>query len=365
MKNLLNFNIPFCDAGATFINCFASAYMFLENISVGNTDYDCPQLKGISCNSCGNCRMGGNTPIKMQEKYVFLFDTMCGRSSLRCRFDNEWTEPQKMICESDFFDGGTDNNTDFLFGFAGYKYSKLTDTTGFKDAIIKSIDAGKPIITKVKTGDAKFRLAIGYDGETLIFCPGFNAPKEPEPVYDEIEALYIIGDKTEPLYSVTDGLKRILYVMEYNQKENLWSGYTEKMGLYTSDSLMNCNIEEKKVRMNRVAETMWRTFNCHNFAEVFRNYCDGGDASVYDSVGDMKRLRDPALKELWGKISGPCCGYTHDLAWALIGLDECADWSRHAAGYFGEMVELTLGQISSNDDAMLETVKKAIEILEK
>ena len=114
MKNTLDFNIPFCDAGATFINSFASAYMFLENISVGNAAYDCPQLKGISCNSCGNCRMGGNTPIKMQEKYVFLFDTMCGRSSLRCRFDNEWTEPQKMICEYDFFDGGTDNNIDFL-----------------------------------------------------------------------------------------------------------------------------------------------------------------------------------------------------------------------------------------------------------
>ena len=89
-----------------------------------------------------------------------------------------------------------------------------------------------------------------------------------------------------------------------------------------------------------------------------------GDASVFDSVSDMKKLSNPDLKELWNKISGPCCGYTHDLAWALIGLEECADWSRHAAGYFGEMVELTLGQISNNDEAMLETLKKAIEIFE-
>jgi len=122
-------------------------------------------------------------------------------------------------------------------------------------------------------------------------------------------------------------------------------------------------VDEKKARMKRVAETMWHTFNCHNFAEVFRKYRDDGDASVYDNVGDMKKLRNPALKELWDKISGPCCGYTHDLAWALIGLEECADWSKHAAGYFGEMVQLTLSRISNNDAAAFDAVKKAIEIL--
>jgi len=151
--------------------------------------------------------------------------------------------------------------------------------------------------------------------------------------------------------------------MEYNANENLWGGYTEKIGLYTSDSLNNCNADEKKTRMNRVAETMWHTFNCHNFAEVFRKYRDGSDATVYDSINDMKKLRDPALKELWDKISGPCFGYTHDLAWALIGLDECADWSKFAAGYFGEMIELTLAQIAKNDMVALEAVKRAIEIL--
>jgi len=196
-----------------------------------------------------------------------------------------------------------------------------------------------------------------------MICPDFtNAQRKPEhaPAYDELDALYIIGEKTEPRYTLMDGLKRILYVMEYNQAERLWSGYTEKMGLYTSDSLSHCNADEKKTRMKRVAETMWHTFNCHNFAEVFRKYRDDSNASVYDSIGDMKKLRDPALKELWDKISGPCFGYTHDLAWALIGLDECADWSRHAAGYFGEMVELTLSQIAKNDEEALDAIKEAI-----
>ena len=59
MKNELAFNIPFSGFESTdFINCFASVYMFLEKISIGSADYDCPQLKGVSCNSCGNCQKG-------------------------------------------------------------------------------------------------------------------------------------------------------------------------------------------------------------------------------------------------------------------------------------------------------------------
>jgi len=60
----LNFNIPFSGfSGTTFINCFASAYLFLEGIAG-----------------------------EEQENIFMLFDTMCGRSALRCRFDGEPTE---------------------------------------------------------------------------------------------------------------------------------------------------------------------------------------------------------------------------------------------------------------------------------
>ena len=368
MKNELIFKVPFSGfCGTTFINCFASTYVFLENITIDRSDYECKQLDGKSCDSCGNCSNGGNTPITIQESHFFLFDTMCGRSSLRCRFDGEPTEMEKMIGDMNFYEGGTDNNVDFLFGFAGYDYRQLTDPAAFKDEIIVSIDAGKPIIAKVKTGGDRFRVIIGYDGEVLI-CPDFtNAQQKPDvaPSYDEIDTLFIIGDKIVPRYTVIDGLKRIRQVMEYNINENLWGGYTEKMGLYTADSLNNVDIEGKKARMKRVADTMWHTFNCHNFAEVFRKYRDNGAAAVYDAIGDMKKLRDPGFKELWDKISGPCYGYTHDLAWALIGLEECADWSKHAVGYFGEMVELTISQIAKNDIETLNAIKKVIELLEK
>lgn len=366
MRNKLNFNIPFCGfAGTTFINCFTSTFMFLESVAVGEYDYDCVQQQGKSCNSCGNCASGGSTPISMQERYFFLFDTMCGRSSLRCRFDGEPTKMQKMICETDFYDGGTDNNIDFLFGFAGYDYSKLIVSSEFINSITTSIDSGKPVIAKVKEGKARFRVITGYDDDALI-CPDFtNAQQKPQgaPSYDELDVLYIFGDKIAPRYTLIDGLNRISRVMEYNIRENLWGGYTEKLGLYTSDSLSRANLEEKQARMKRVAETMWHTFNCHNFAEVFRKYRVEGDSKVYDNIGDMKKLRNPVLKEYFDKISGPCYGYTHDLAWALIGLEQCADWTKHAAGYFGEMVELTLSQIADNDVEVLNSIKKIIEIL--
>lgn len=367
MKNELYFSVPFSGyCGTTFINCFASTYMFLEDITTSHSDYECKQMEGEPCNSCGNCGKGGYTPISKQECYFFLFDTMCGRSSLRCRFDGEPTEMEMMIGDSNFYEGGTDNNVDFLFGFAGYEYQIITDSTTFQDKIVSSIDLGKPVIVKVNSGNDRFRVITGYDGDMLI-CPDFtNAQEKPEgaPSYDEINTIYIVGNKIAPRYTLIDGLKRIQKVMEYNIHENLWGGYTEKMGLYTADSLSRCNPEEKKIRMKRVADTMWHTFNCHNFAEVFRKYRDGNDASIYDKIGDMKKLRDPQLKEYWDKISGPCYGYTHDLAWALIGLEACADWTQHAVGYFGEIVEMTISQIAKNDELVLEAIKKAIEVLE-
>ena len=368
MKNVLKFKIPFTGfCGTTFINCFTSTYMFLEKLTSDDSDYECKQTDGKPCDSCGNCGKGGYTPISRQECWFFLFDTMCGRSSLRCRFDGEQTEMEKMIGDADFYEGGTDDNVDFLFGFAGYDYDRLTELSSFISVISKSIDSGKPVIVKIKTGNDRFRVITGYDGDALI-CPDFtNAQHKPEgaPLISEIESVYVFGAKIAPRYTLLDGLKRIRRVMEYNAAENLWGTYTEKMGLYTSDSLSKCTVDEKKARMKRVADTMWHTFNCHNFAEVFRKYRDGGDFSVYDSIGDMKKLCAPELKGLWDRISGPCHGYTHDLAWALIGLEACADWNQHAAGYFGEMVELTINQISKNDAAALDAIKKAIEILEK
>jgi len=344
MKNELQFKVPFTGfCSTTFISCFTAVYMFLENLAV-ESGYDCKRKDGLQCDDCGNCQK--------QDRYFFVFDTMCGHSSLRCRFDGEPTEMERLICEAGFYDGGTDDNIDFLFGYAGYEYRKLVTPAEFESAIAASVNAGKPVIAKVKTGEDRFRVIIGYDDGALIGPDYDNAQRKPEAplTYGEIDAIYVFGGKTEPRFGVLDGLERIRRIKEYNIKENLWGGYTEKMGLYTADSLRNADENEKKARMKRVAETMWHTFNCHNFAEVFRN----------DYIAE---LCDPALAAPRKKIGGPCFGYTHDLAWALIGLEACADWSKHAAGYFGEMVELTLSQIAKNDVAALEAVNEIISFL--
>jgi hypothetical protein len=348
MKNELAFNVPFSGFTTTnFINCFASTYMFLEEIT-GDDEYECKKRNGQPCDGCGNCR---NSTAGVQEDLFFLFDTMCGRSSLRCRYDGEPSEMQKLIGETEADGCGTDYTVEFLFGFAGYEYCKLTVPDESRAAIMASIDAGKPVIAKVRAGEGRFRVITGYDGGALI-CPDYtNAQRKPQgaPSYDELDMLYIIGDKVKPRYTLKDGLERIRQVMEYNIHEKLWDDYIGKMGWYQADGLRKADLEEKQARMQRVCDTMWHTFNCHNLAEVFR-------------YRTYEELKNPALDEICKQIGGPCYGYTHDLAWALIGLNERADWSTHYACGWGEMVELTLERIKQNDIEALNAIKRALGV---
>ena len=87
-------------------------------------------------------------------------------------------------------------------------------------------------IGRQTASDEKFRVIIGYDGDTMI-CPDFtNAQRKPAnaPVYSELDVLYIIGDKIEPRYKLIDGLRRILYVMECNANENLYLSVRLELG---------------------------------------------------------------------------------------------------------------------------------------
>ncbi|MFT3950984.1 MAG: hypothetical protein QM689_03365 [Oscillospiraceae bacterium] len=346
---ILDYKAPFSGfSHLDFINCFSSVYMFLKGIT-GDVNSTCKTHEGQPCDGCGNCR---KTPAGIQEQLYFWFDTMSGRSALRCRFDGQPTEMQLWIGEAGGLDCGTADTVDFLFGLAGYCYRRVEDSTAFCAEIAASIDAGKPVIASVKSCSGRFRVITGYDSDRFLYPSFVNAQNIPYGAqsYDKPEYLYIIGDKIPPRYTLKDGLDRIIQVMEYNLREKLWDGYMEKMGLYTADSLGKASLDEKKARMKRVADTMWETFNCHNFAEVFRG-------RFFDEA-----LCNPAFDALWNTID-KSYGYTHDLAWALIGLEQCADWTTHPAGYFGEMVELTLMQLAKNDAAVLEAVKSAREIL--
>jgi hypothetical protein len=190
MKNQLHFNIPFTGfSDLDFISCFTSIYIYLEGITLRGGDGRCAQSRGEGCNSCGNCET--SNPMRDLEPLHFLFDTMNGRSVLRCRFDGEPTEMQERIGETKAEGCGTNYTIDFLFGFAGYAYQKRTAADNFKEAVIASVDAGNPIIARVRGHNGRFRVITGYDGDTLI-CPDFiNSQKKPAsaPVYAELDML--------------------------------------------------------------------------------------------------------------------------------------------------------------------------------
>jgi len=207
MRKSLDFNVYFNEfAFLDFFNCFISAYMYLE----------------------------GKKDEQEHDQYFRLFHTMCGHSSLRRRFDGEPTRMQELIgdCETVGYSCGTDYTVDFLFGFCGYEYRKCTNAISFKNEITASIDKGRPVIAMAKTGNGRFRVITGYDGDALIDPDYGNVQDKPHNAltYDEIESLYIFGDKIAPRYTLKDGLERIWQVMEYNIKDNIWDDCIKKNG---------------------------------------------------------------------------------------------------------------------------------------
>ena len=102
----LDFTIPFSGfASTTFINCFTSVYMYLEGMKQEDKGVTrCSQWENGQCSSCGNC---ATKPHAMQERCFFLFDTICGHSSLRCAYDGVPGEMERLINADDFYDGGS------------------------------------------------------------------------------------------------------------------------------------------------------------------------------------------------------------------------------------------------------------------
>ena len=100
----------------------------------------------------------------------------------------------------------------------------------------------------------------GYDGETLsiprtvIYENPWNNPTlapEKTLVYDDLELLYVFGEKTARRYNLLDGLNNIRRVMEYNNNEKLWDEYLAKLGgcegFASDDGLTKANPDRKSV----------------------------------------------------------------------------------------------------------------------
>ncbi len=331
MKNLIDFNIPFTPFSFTdFISCFSSVYAFLENRK------------------------------EDAEQFFFLFDTMCGRSSIRLRFDQQPTKMQNLIGEipAEGYYNGTDSTTDFIFGFAGYEYQKYSKKSEYKEAIAASIHAGKPVLGRISSGNGRFHVIIGFDDDKLITTDYSQAQDPPvnAPTYDELEEIYIFGNKISPRFTFLDGLERIQQVIEQNKKDKIWDSFIEKMGgwlMYPSeDGFDKASTEEKISRMHTFTFTMQYAWNCHNFGEVFRN-CK------------LDEMCDPVFSELWHSISDSC--YCIDaFGHAINYLNSRIDWNTmHFAALPGisAMICMAIEKVKALDEKLLESINQAIKIL--
>ena len=299
-------------AGLTFINCFSAVMAHLEEMD--------------------------------SQEAFFWFDSMCGRSALRCRCDGEMSQWQKRICEYDFYDGGVAENIDFLFGLAGYEYRVIDNPAAFCAETSASIGENRPVIAKIR--EDGFCVIIGVE-EGKIVCPDFadaQACPASAPQWEDVECLYRIGNKTAPEYSPVNGMVRIVHVLQESIDGDFWDGFKTAI---TAE--MTC--AERANVMNRIADAMWHTFNCHNLAEVFR-------------ARKFANLSDKRFDYVCQKIDEVCTS-THDLAWSIIELNRCVDWTKPASKCFGGMVALTLDQLRKNDVMLFTLAYQAVCLLKK
>jgi len=296
MINALDFNVHpsnYLEA-LGFIQSFASAYTFLE-----------ASANGLDISGhCVGCGSGGDKHHCRKDelahkrcKVFFLFNTMCGNSALRRRFDGQETEMHRLTGDTADLgkSGGSDFTVDFLFGYTGYEYRKATDN--FKAEIAASIDAGRPVIAKFKPHD--YRVVIGYDEQSLAipytaeYSPALKRKRSY--CYDDIDTIFVFGEKAARRYTLLDGLKNIRRVMEYNLNEGLWDEYLSKLG----KDLLKAPPEERKARAQHLSETNMYIYNICSLCGAF---CT--DGKPHDHYLH-KELCNPALAELWNSIDKP------------------------------------------------------------
>jgi len=287
MKKTLDFKFPFYRfANLDFYNCFASIYLFLQSTTVDNVDYDCQAMEGKGCNDCWKC---ADSLQEKSERLHKLFETI---------FDGRWTtqrkswsgKPTKIQNEIagryNNFESKTADEMDFLAGITGYSYKKITD--GFKQNIISSIDAGKPVIAKVKNEET-FRVIVGYDNDLLIDPDYRPADKPPAPdsptTYNDIEYIYVFGAKIPQRYTFRDVLQAMENVMGSDFAEGIW--YDIKHNVF-SGNICDLTVGEVKERFKRFRNLMGRIPNLgHSIRLPF------GDKELLKQLGvDVNQYRE-------------------------------------------------------------------------
>ena len=359
MKNKIEYPTHFSNLEKpNFIQHFASAYMIIEATKYPETIFYTPETDGWCCGCSGPNDCKNDNIAHKRCLFFALFNTICGNSSMRRRFDGSPTEMQRLIGDTEDGDCGSDFTVDFLFGYTGYEYREITDPAAFKNEITASVDKGSPVIAKVKSSPARFRLVMGYDGDNLI------VHNKEGLIYDETEALYIFGEKSTRRYTLKDGLENIRRVMEYNISEKLWDEYLIKLGGWdefpSKDGLDKADRDEKKVRAKHMADTCMYMYNICTFNGAF---CCSNLKNHYL----CKEFADPVLRELWANFNDPHwtildaghksgrMNFMNIWGWGTIGASIISELS---AEICREIIK-----VKEADAQLLDVINFAIEIL--
>jgi len=364
MKNSLDFNVQFSNLWClSFPNCFAGVYAFLEGIK-----FEYPKKCRGGESFCFGCACAAEPDP--QSAYFVLFDTLCGRSAIWLRFDQKPTDMMELIGDGDGTDGwsgkcGTDHTIDFLFGLTGYEYRKLTDSALFTDAVVSSIDAGKPVVAELFAEGGSFRAVTGYDGEafecSLYYTDqGSNTQEKQIKTYScrDMKTLYVIGDKTAPRYGLKDGLERIKRVVESGFAGNIWddgaNAITEAYITPTDEEFGKMDPDGLNALKGRAIRAITNQFNSHTFGAALLHL-----TKLFDIA------RFPELQ-----------GIVDELERRASRLNDYA----HAAGHFngigitnigrfrigiGKAFVTAIEDIKQTHLEMLEIIGKAIDVMEK
>ena len=282
----LDFKSPFWKwGGLGFFNCYAAVYMYFQGAP---KDIFCSAKEGKGCNDCSNCSDTLNN----------LFATIQGQWTTRQSWSGEKTKIQKEIDE----EFGSSNNAsdklvDFIIGFTGYDYKKIDK--GLNENIVASINEGRPVIAKLKDDQLScvgkgYRIIIGYDADTLLE-PDYKPAVDYKGAinYDEIEFLYIFGEKIPQKYTFIDFLKVIEKAMDSDFAEGIWYDFIKKFD-YEGEKLWHVNSMEIKKRFTRLQDVMgWLPNIGHGLQTAFR------DKKLLDALG----ADNDQLSELYDVIT--------------------------------------------------------------
>ena len=313
--------------------------MFLEGMSAEKVDYHCCKQEKGDCYGCRHnaCRKTGFSPARIHEVLYHTFETLSGTNSAIKACGRE-SKISKAIRD-------TDGTIDFILKYTGYAYEKHTDD--FAAQIAKSIDAGGPVLARLK--DDHFRILTGYDGESFLAVetPG-NRPLAAK----ELDSIYVIAGKTERTYLLTDALKRIKHVIECNREEKIWEEYIESFRYWGEGNLEHESFKELKARFFNLREAI--TFWCHSFAETFRHKI-------------FAELKDERLTKAMDGINA-AYDDSHTAGWQAHALYNLRDWSKrhdHSTEWgYCELAADVARRLQKDDDLVYDALCEMIAILE-